>query len=160
VSRDVVSKSIKMQALQKYKDTAIAESERIEEQFDDLIKDFDLDSSFVFHIGLDIQPTHSWKAPYKDIKVNATPPSCLLHQGTLKTRCNQSLTLLHHAHYARHKEIRLCATCDRASCSDHFFRGLFHIRSMIEVHICVHSHIFTKTKAPKFRGKFPEQLEP
>ncbi|KAK9909292.1 hypothetical protein WJX75_000086 [Coccomyxa subellipsoidea] len=56
-------------ALQKYKDTAIAESERIEEQFDDLIKDFDLDSSFVFHIGLDIQPTHSWKAPYKDIKV-------------------------------------------------------------------------------------------
>lgn len=57
-----------IQALQKYRDTAIDESERIEEEFDVLIKAFDLDSSFIFHVGLDVQPTHSWKAPYRDLK--------------------------------------------------------------------------------------------
>ena len=78
-----------MQALQKYKDTAIAESERIEEQFDDLIKDFNVDSSFTFHIGLDIQPTHSWKAPYKDIKVDATHHLMVYHE--CRSGCKHNL---------------------------------------------------------------------
>ncbi|CAL8467961.1 g7499 [Coccomyxa elongata] len=56
-------------ALQRYKDTIITESEHIEEDLDTLISALDLDSAFTFHIGLDVQPSHSWKASYRDIEV-------------------------------------------------------------------------------------------
>ena len=59
------------QALQPYRDTAVSESEHIEEEFDDLIKVLDLEAPFTFHIGLDVQGELSWKAPYREIEVHA-----------------------------------------------------------------------------------------
>jgi hypothetical protein len=59
------------QALQPYRDTAVTESERIEEDFDSLIATLDLDAPFVFHIGLDVPGDVSWKAPYQDIEASA-----------------------------------------------------------------------------------------
>ena len=43
------------QALERYKDTAVSESERIEEQFEDLIAGLDLDAPLTFHVGLDVK---------------------------------------------------------------------------------------------------------
>lgn len=56
------------QALERYKDTAVSESERIEEQFEDLIAGLDLDAPLTFHVGLDVKAAHTWKAPYRDIE--------------------------------------------------------------------------------------------
>ena len=47
----------------------MSESERIEEQFEDLIRGLDLDAPLTFHVGLDVKAAHTWKAPYRDIEV-------------------------------------------------------------------------------------------
>jgi hypothetical protein len=58
-----------LQALERYKTNAIAESESITDEYDDLVNSLSLDDTFVFHASLDVLPSHSWKAPYADIQV-------------------------------------------------------------------------------------------
>lgn len=60
-----------MQALGKFDRTAVAGSERIEEDFETLKARLDLQQPFVFHIGLDVREPHSWRSSYKDIKVRS-----------------------------------------------------------------------------------------
>ena len=60
-----------VQALTAYNTTAIAGSERIEEDFDTLKARLDMEQPLVFHVGLDVRQPHSWKSSYKDIKVYA-----------------------------------------------------------------------------------------
>ena len=72
----VTAACLRAQALQPYRDTAVSESERIEEEFDDLIAVLDLQAPFTFHIGLDVQGELSWKAPYRDIEVLHAVHAC------------------------------------------------------------------------------------
>lgn len=79
-----VAMSSHVQALEKFKATAIAESERIEEDINTLSKGLDVEGSFTFHVSLDVQPSHSWNASYKDIKVRQKKATheCLFHFQT------------------------------------------------------------------------------
>ena len=61
-----------MQALGRFNTTAIAGSERIEEDFSALKARLDMEKPLTFHVNLDVRQPHSWKMPYKDIKVPAT----------------------------------------------------------------------------------------
>ena len=58
-----------VQALGRFNTTAIAGSERIEEDFSALKARLDLEKPLTFHVNLDVRQPPSWKMPYKDIKV-------------------------------------------------------------------------------------------
>ena len=61
--------SYAVQALGRFNTTAIAGSERIEEDFAALKGRLDMEKPLTFHVNLDVRQPHSWKMPYKDIKV-------------------------------------------------------------------------------------------
>lgn len=69
-------KNTAVQALGQFDATAIAGSERIEEDFSALKGRLDMGKPLTFHVNLDVRRPHSWKTPYKDIKVpaDAGPP--------------------------------------------------------------------------------------
>ncbi|CAL5219954.1 g1886 [Coccomyxa viridis] len=56
-------------ALGRYNTKAIEGSERIEEDFAALKGRLDMEKPLIFHVNLDVRQPHSWKMPYKDIKV-------------------------------------------------------------------------------------------
>ena len=58
-----------VQALGRYNTKAIEGSERIEEDFAALKGRLDMEKPLIFHVNLDVRQPHSWKMPYKDIKV-------------------------------------------------------------------------------------------
>ena len=80
------AKNHAVQALGRFDATAIEGSERIEEDFSALKGRLDMGKPLTFHVNLDVRQPHSWKAPYKDIKVPPMlgPHSRVLSHSTLE----------------------------------------------------------------------------
>jgi trigger factor len=58
------------QALEPYLGRSISESERIEQDADELVQRFQLGSDFKFSVSFDVQPELRWKTPYKELSVS------------------------------------------------------------------------------------------
>ena len=62
------------QALKRFEQTAVSESEKIEENIEQLLAGFSLDGPLAYSVTLDVMPTVAWRQPYKGIQVRR---SCL-----------------------------------------------------------------------------------
>lgn len=62
------------QALKRFEQTAVSESEKIEENIEQLLAGFSLDGPLAYSVTLDVMPPVAWRQPYKGIRVRH---SCL-----------------------------------------------------------------------------------
>ena len=62
------------QALKRFEQTAVSESEKIEENIEQLLAGFSLDGPLAYSVTLDVMPPVAWRQPYKGIRVRR---SCL-----------------------------------------------------------------------------------
>ncbi|KAK9835180.1 hypothetical protein WJX81_004039 [Elliptochloris bilobata] len=56
-------------ALSRFADTAVSDSEKIEDDKDELLARFSLDAPLMYNVTLDVMPPVAWKQPYTGIKV-------------------------------------------------------------------------------------------
>jgi hypothetical protein len=71
------------QALSRYADTAVPDSEKIEEPIEELRARFRLDAPFTYSVAVDVQPPVAWKQPYTGIQARRprVPEVCDARHG-------------------------------------------------------------------------------
>lgn len=57
-----------LQEVKEYTKDAISDS-IVPELTDEIVASFDVEKAFTYQVGFDVQPTLSWKSPYKGLKV-------------------------------------------------------------------------------------------
>ena len=68
-----------VQALKRFEQTAVSDSEKIEENIEQLLAGFSLNGPLTYSVTLDVMPPVAWKQPYKGIRVRCT--LTLMRQG-------------------------------------------------------------------------------